>query len=475
MALLGASAPSVARTAKSRRPSCLRETSSFASPPRDGFALSDSRTILRHARVPMDDRSRMGGELDTTNGGRVPLNGERVGSSKFAARAAGRSCPPEGPGPLAGPGAFPRRRAAPAVPARRHYNPRPVGPRIGAPRARSSVGERSLHTREVAGSKPAAPTRSSRAWSGCTWGASARWCPIAALRERLEPACVPHRRSCDPIRGDARPPGRGGDMELEAGLRLSCRRLRAAVSTRCWPGVNVAGPAHIRRSRVDSRASEAGPRSVTDEGSESRSDRPHGVRAAELPRGSRSGRGVVSLAGRGGPEVGPGQVAVGARAVTPTRNAMTKPWAVGLSTAVVYRRVTDPFRRIKARPRPHGPSPSPSGVGSRCGAWAGGVHGSPCPPPMTSLRGGDPGLTSTSRATPASVRRARRPTASCGRRRAEGPPAGVFQHPESAIRLIRARRLEQRAPPSGRREPVVPGLLWRRRSALTARWRQARR
>src|SRR5439155_3382358 len=40
------------------------------------------------------------------------------------------------------------------------YDPTPSASDLSsAPRARSSVGERSLHTREVAGSKPAAPIR----------------------------------------------------------------------------------------------------------------------------------------------------------------------------------------------------------------------------------------------------------------------------------------------------------------------------
>jgi hypothetical protein len=53
-------------------------------------------------------------------------------------------------------------------------------------RARSSVGERSLHTREVAGSKPAAPTRNPRFRSDSGGGSSANWCQSPALCQGAE-------------------------------------------------------------------------------------------------------------------------------------------------------------------------------------------------------------------------------------------------------------------------------------------------
>jgi hypothetical protein len=63
------------------------------------------------------------------------------------------------------------------------YNPR-------SPGARSSVGERSLHTREVAGSKPAAPTESSDSGVTLSGVPVPNWCQNPSFREGLQPGPV---------------------------------------------------------------------------------------------------------------------------------------------------------------------------------------------------------------------------------------------------------------------------------------------
>jgi hypothetical protein len=95
------------------------------------------------------------------------------------------------------------------------YNPGSAG-------ARSSVGERSLHTREVAGSKPAAPTRDSRVRSDSPWTV-----PIGA---RTPPSVKAFRRvwpSCSITNLGSRPSA----MRIEAKVCLSAAR-RSAVAAR---------------------------------------------------------------------------------------------------------------------------------------------------------------------------------------------------------------------------------------------------
>src|SRR3954447_3180379 len=115
------------------------------------------------------------GAIYTSSGRSLGLNGclfVHFGHPRSSASAA--ECrPPPAPPALSPPTPRPPPLAA------RPYNPR-------SPGARSSVGERSLHTREVAGSKPAAPTGKSRVRSDPLSGANAQWCPIMALDQRLQ-------------------------------------------------------------------------------------------------------------------------------------------------------------------------------------------------------------------------------------------------------------------------------------------------
>src|SRR4051812_49715940 len=119
------------------------------------------------------------GAMYTSSGRSLGLNGclfVHFGHPRSSASAA--ECrPPPAPPALSPPTPRPPPLAA------RPYNPR-------SPGARSSVGERSLHTREVAGSKPAAPTRNARFWSDPRGGPSANWCQNPALREGLQPRPV---------------------------------------------------------------------------------------------------------------------------------------------------------------------------------------------------------------------------------------------------------------------------------------------
>ena len=125
--------------------------------------------------------------------------------------------------------------------ARRGTKPADAARLLAPLRARSSVGERSLHTREVAGSKPAAPITRKARYCGLFFvvGCACAW--SSDRRERFVPA---------QLRAQIQT-GLGGDLRaVRAARRAGCASLGRASWRVAW---TESRPASARRTRSPNR------------------------------------------------------------------------------------------------------------------------------------------------------------------------------------------------------------------------------